>query len=66
VQEAWQEHLSCKPSSCIPSLKDGSAGDDGKQSFCHCRWPNSLTVSDDSEELFPSLSRIGRKSLPTM
>jgi hypothetical protein len=30
-------------------------GDNGEQSICRRRWPNSLTVSDDSEDVTPDL-----------
>jgi hypothetical protein len=30
VREDWEEHLSCKSSSCNPSLKDALVGDDGE------------------------------------
>jgi hypothetical protein len=66
VREAWQEHLPRKPSSCIPSLEDKTARDNGEQSICRRRRPNSLAVSNDSEELFPSLNHPRRTSLLTM
>jgi hypothetical protein len=66
VSEAWQEHLSHKPSSCTPFLEDNPAGDNSEQRICCRRWPNSFTILDDSEELFPNLSRQGRTSLPTV
>jgi hypothetical protein len=63
VWEDWEEHLPRKPSSCTPFLKDGLAGDDGEQSIRHHRQPNSLTVSNGGEDLFPISSHLGRASL---
>jgi hypothetical protein len=39
-------------------------GDDGEQSICRRYQPNSLTVLNDSKELFPISSHLGRTSLP--
>jgi hypothetical protein len=59
----WEEHLPLKPSSCTPFLKGNLAGHDGEQSICHCHQLNSLAVSNDSEELFPISSHLGRTSI---
>jgi hypothetical protein len=66
VREAWQEHLHHKPSSCTPFLEDHLSWDNGEQSICRRHWLNSLTISNDSEELFPGLSHLLRTSLSTM
>jgi hypothetical protein len=65
VQGAWQGLPPRKPSSCIPSLKDNTIGGNSVQSIYHHCWPNTLAISNDSEELFPSLRFLGRSSLPT-
>jgi hypothetical protein len=66
VREAWQEHLPCKPSSCTPFLDDNLAGDNGEQSIYRHRWLNSFVVLNDSKELYPNLSRLGRTSFLMM
>jgi hypothetical protein len=66
VREAWQEHIARKPSSCTPFPEDNRAEDNSEKSICRCHWPNSFVILNDSEELYPSLSRLGRTSLPTM
>jgi hypothetical protein len=38
-------------------------GNDGEQSICRCCQPNSLAISNESEELFPISNRLGRTSL---
>jgi hypothetical protein len=66
VRNAWQKHLPLKPSSCTPFLEDNLVGNNGKQSIHRCHWMNSLAILDDSEELYPSPSHLGRTSLPMM
>jgi hypothetical protein len=44
VLEAWRQHLPCKPSTCSPFLEDNLARDNGEQSICRRRWPNSLAI----------------------
>jgi hypothetical protein len=63
VREDREEHLPSNPSSCTPFLKGNLAEDDGEQSICRCHQLNSLAVSNDSEELFPISSHLGRTSL---
>jgi hypothetical protein len=66
VWEAWQEHLPRKPSSCTHFLKDNLAGDNSEKSIRRRHWPNSFDILNNSEELYPSLSRLGRMSFPMM
>jgi hypothetical protein len=49
-----------------PFLEDNLVGDNGEQSIHRSRWPNSLAILNDTEELYPSLSRLGSTSLLKM